>query len=122
MEIITGRERRRHWSDEDKLRILEEAAALETSAAEVARRHDILPQQIYSWRRQFRVADHGSEETVSFLPVGLITDGAAPRRPKARRLSGSPIEIRLTNGRTLGVDPEMDTDSLRRLIRLVEGA
>ena len=48
MEIITGRERRRRWSDEEKLSILEEASRSGVSAASVARRHDILPQQCQS--------------------------------------------------------------------------
>ena len=52
MEIVTGRERRRRWSEEDKLEILQEAATSGLSIAEVARRHDVVPQQIYIWRRQ----------------------------------------------------------------------
>jgi transposase len=52
MEIVTGRERRRRWSEADKLDILREAATRGLSAAEVARRHDVVPQQIYIWRRR----------------------------------------------------------------------
>jgi transposase len=44
---ILGLERRRTWSDEDKLRILAEADAPEISIASVARRHDLCPQQLY---------------------------------------------------------------------------
>jgi len=43
MEIMTGRERRRRWSVEAKLSILQEASRPGISAAAVARRHDILP-------------------------------------------------------------------------------
>ena len=77
MEIITGRERRRRWSDDEKLRILEQASSPDVSAAEVARRHDILPQQVYTWRRQFRAAHPVSSETISFLPLGVMADDAA---------------------------------------------
>jgi transposase-like protein len=52
MEIVTARKRRRRWSEGDKLEILQEAAASGLSVAEVARRHDVVPQQIYIWRRQ----------------------------------------------------------------------
>jgi transposase len=51
MEIVTGRERRRSWSDEKKLQILREVATSGLSVAEVARQHDVMPQQIYVWRR-----------------------------------------------------------------------
>jgi transposase len=122
MEIITGRERRRHWSTEEKLRILEEASTPEASAAEVARRHDLLPQQIYTWRRQLR-ADHSvPHETVSFLPVDLRADAAAPGKPAPCPSPPGQIEIGLTNGRTLRIDIGVDVDVLRRLIRVVEEA
>jgi transposase len=52
VEIWTGRERRRSWSDEQKLQILREAAS-SLSVSAVARKHDVVPQQIYIWR--FRV-------------------------------------------------------------------
>ncbi|MCA1371901.1 transposase [Bradyrhizobium sp. BRP14] len=52
VEILTGVERRRVWTDEDKLRILEEVGTSGSGVAEIARRHDILPQQIYTWRKK----------------------------------------------------------------------
>jgi transposase len=52
VEILAGRERRRFWSDEQKRAILEEASTSGSTMADVARRHDIVPQQIYTWRRQ----------------------------------------------------------------------
>ena len=48
VEILSGRERRRFWSDEQKRAILDEAAASGLTLADVARRHDIVPQQIYT--------------------------------------------------------------------------
>ncbi|MBD8892469.1 transposase [Roseibium litorale] len=50
---MTGRERRRRWSDEHKLWILEEVVTSRLSVTEITRRHDVLLQQIYGWRRQF---------------------------------------------------------------------
>lgn len=44
VEILMGVERRRNWTDEQKLRILEEVASSDQG---IARRHDVLPQQIY---------------------------------------------------------------------------
>lgn len=73
MEILTGVERRRDWSDEEKLSILQEAAEPNAKIADVARRHDIKPQQIYTWRRKFAAGQ--AEPLVSFLPVALIATG-----------------------------------------------
>ena len=41
LEIISGVERRRRWSDADKLRIVAEADEPGARVAEVARRHEI---------------------------------------------------------------------------------
>ena len=56
MTLITGAERRRRWSDEDRARIL--AAVEEPGAvvAEVARREDICTSLVYQWRRDARAA------------------------------------------------------------------
>lgn len=50
-EILVGPERRRRWSAEEKARIVAEASAPGATVAEVARRHDVSRNLIYSWRR-----------------------------------------------------------------------
>ena len=56
MTLITGEERRRRWSDEERARIL--AAIDEPGAvvAEVARRADVCTSLVYKWRREARRA------------------------------------------------------------------
>ena len=50
LEILTGVERRRGWSEEQKRAILLEVATSGLGVSAVARQHDILPQQIYVQR------------------------------------------------------------------------
>lgn len=129
MEILTGVERRRDWSDEEKLSILQEAADPDARIADVARRHDIKPQQIYAWRRKLAV--ERAEPVVTFLPVALIgteTSDEAERpasvdKPAAKR-SARPmrIEIGCTGGRVLKVEANIAADVLKALIRSVEDA
>ena len=54
MTLITGGERRRRWSDEERAPIL--AAIKEPGAvvADVARRADICTSLVYHWRREAR--------------------------------------------------------------------
>ena len=54
MTLITGEERRRRWSDEDRDRIL--AAINEPGAviADVARRADVCTSLVYKWRKEAR--------------------------------------------------------------------
>lgn len=143
LEIFTGTERRRRWPEADKLTVLEEASTPGVSAASVARRHDILPQQIYRWRRQFGWGRHGevrevrapvSPPPVSFMPLELVASGptAEPERPRSAMSASHRsrdagrgerfVEVVLSNGRCLRVCPAIDEAALARLIHVVEGA
>ena len=52
--VLTGPERRRRWSDEQRFSILAEAFAAGACVADVARRHDVSTGLIYTWRRKLR--------------------------------------------------------------------
>lgn len=132
VEILTGVERRRVWTDEDKLRILEEVEASGSGVAEIARRHDILPQQIYTWRKKLgRDIRSTGGSGVTLLPVALIgpdseseTDRAvAAEKVAAKRPAKlSRIEIGCKGGRVLKVDASIAPETLKALIRSVEEA
>jgi transposase len=68
--VITGPERRRRWSAEQKRAIVAESLAPGAVVTEIARRADICPGQIYRWRREVRSGR-------GFAPVliGLVGDG-----------------------------------------------
>jgi transposase len=51
IEIIAGRERRRRWSGEAKLGIVEETLTSGDRVSAVARRHGVAPNLLYRWRR-----------------------------------------------------------------------
>lgn len=61
MTVFGGPERRRRWSDEDRLQILAEAFAPGAFVAQVARRHDVSTGLIYTWRRKLRRQAVGSD-------------------------------------------------------------
>jgi len=130
VEILTGVERRRGWSDDQKLAILDEVASTGLGVSAIARRHDILPQQIYTWRRQFRAALGAGRTAPMFLPVTVVAaesveqvraEPQAAREKTAAGRSGR-IEIRCKGGRVLKVEASLDAELLRGLIRSVEGA
>ena len=131
VEILTGRERRRQWSDGQKLSILEEVVTSGLPVAEIARRHDVLPQQIYGWRRQLTKSvdvddDMEARKAPTFLPVTVVTpepeaSTLSKPKPSATRRTGR-VEIRCKGGRTLKVDAGLDREALQMLIRSVEEA
>ena len=55
--VFSGPERRRRWSDEERLQILSEAFAPGVRVADVCRRHDISSGLIYTWRRKLLDAE-----------------------------------------------------------------
>lgn len=59
VEVITGPERRRRWSDEQKRAIVSASFAPGAVVSEVARRADVSSGQIYRWRQEFRAAAAG---------------------------------------------------------------
>ena len=125
MEILTGVERRRRWSSEEKLEILREASAPGSSVGAVARRHDISRSQIYQWRRAFRSGKLRSESfaVVDFLPVEVCDDNedeapSVDETPSADIM----ISIELRHGRTLRFSSNLPCHEIRRLVAAVESA
>jgi len=64
ISVLTGPERRRRWSEDERHRIVAEAFAPGACVAQVARDHDISTGLIYTWRRRLRqdLADQGFVE------------------------------------------------------------
>lgn len=123
---ILGLERRRRWSDEEKLGIVLSVGVAGATVTQVAQRHEVTRQQLYAWRHELKKKGLLSPlpETV-FLPVELsapaelavpsLAEDLTPQRPAL-------IELQLANGRCLRFDPMLDTTTLTRLIRVVETA
>jgi transposase len=69
VEVISGRERRRRWNEEQKRAIVAEAFAPGASVSAVARRTDIGTGQIYRWRRELWGAEAGFAAVVVSPPL-----------------------------------------------------
>ena len=72
IEIISGHERRRPWSEEQKQAVLAAAFAPGAVVRDVARKTDIQPSLIYRWRRQqcakFQMSGFSQVKIVEALP------------------------------------------------------
>lgn len=68
VEVITGTERRRRWSDEQKQAIVVESLAPGAVVSEVARRADVRPSQIYRWRQELRAVPNGFAQVLIAPP------------------------------------------------------
>ena len=83
VEVITGAERRRRWSEEQKRAIVAESLAPGAIVREVARRADVCPGQIYRWRQEFRTVADGFAQVLIAPPETPVAgpDGAAGGEP-----------------------------------------
>ena len=70
IEIITGRERRRRWSTEEKRRIVMESMERGAVMRAVAARNGICESLLYAWRRQMRDGTLRESETPGSFRFG----------------------------------------------------
>jgi transposase len=113
LEIVdTGR--RRRWSDEAKVRIVEESLSGSRLASATARRHGISNQLLFSWRKAYRAGRLGA-------PAGFVPATIVPERSEKSAGSGhGRIEIVSANGRRVLVDGDVEVGALLRILRGLE--
>jgi transposase len=134
VEIITGAERRRRWSDEEKLQLVSEACRPGHSVSQVARQRGINASQLFGWRREALakglITDNRSAPALAFSPVEVAEEPATPdsgeevrptRRRKATRTLGT-IEIDLKSGDRVRVEGCTDAGLVARIISVLRRA
>ena len=80
IEVITGRQRRRRWTAEEKARIVAESLEADANISDVARRHGVARGLLTIWRRQLSSGGGRHEPVQSFAavkidPVAPVSDG-----------------------------------------------
>lgn len=83
VEVLTGPGRRRRWSDEAKVRVVAETLQAGAVVAEVARRWQVCPQQVFTWRREMRCGASGLPDFVPIVaepPVAVLNGQPQPQR------------------------------------------
>lgn len=97
--------RRRHWSDTDKIRIVEESFLGHRQVAATARRHGVSRSLLTIWRRQYRAGELGIETPPSFIPLAVspIAPAAVPATAQEapRNIRDVQLGVVLRNGRRL---------------------
>ena len=136
---LSARGKYRRHSEEEKRRIVAETYAPGTSVAVVARRHDVNANQVFTWRRQYRRGELGSESAL--VPVGVIGAGGIVSRisdltkPQPARLSETPtesgpsvvttpkqpkkIEVELRDGTKIRIDADVKGSALQQVLKLI---
>ena len=93
VEVLTGPRRRRDWSEDDKARAVAESCAPGVVVSEVARRWQVSPQQLFTWRRRARAAARraATAGALSFVPI--VADAPAPAAELDRPQAAIEVEV-----------------------------
>jgi transposase len=124
IEIINGREGRRRWGVEEKLRIVAESHEPGATVGAVAARHDVYPSLLRAWRRQVRDGYLAAAQAQHFVPVRL-TDPPSPMSATAAtantHAASDTIEIVLRDGSRVRVGSGVNLSALRRVVTALRG-
>ena len=96
VEVITSVQRRRRWTPEQKLAIVEETYQPGMSVSLVARRHGIAPNQLFDWRRlagQGALTAAGAGEEV--VPASEYRQAQQQIRELQRLLGKKTMEVEI---------------------------
>jgi transposase len=109
--------RRRRWTTEAKLRIVEESFAGWRQASATARRHGISNSLLFAWRKGYRAGTGVGAVPSGFMPAVVVEE-----RPAATPPAPSRIEIVTPNGHRLFVDAGVDEAALARVLAVLARA
>ena len=133
IEVITGRERRRRWTADQKREIAAESLQPGVSPVMVARRHGISSGLLYTWRQRLLCGALGAvaDTKPRFVRVDVVAgppqlEAATPAAPQLAP-SATPlvsptagpdgrIEIMLLGGAKVRVDAQVNEVALRRVL------
>lgn len=115
MDVIPAGPARRQWSAEAKARII--AASFEPGAniAEIARNHELLPQQLYAWRHDSMRTQRLACEPLGFVPA-IVDDPTGT----ALVASGSDDIVIRTGALAIHVSPGVSAEHIARVLTAVK--
>lgn len=124
LEVITGTGRRRRFSGDFKARVVEETLVVGAVISDVARRHGLTPQQVFTWRRQARHSMAGAENAPPhFVPAVVEAAPAARVRRRKRTQRGEPvsglIEVEIS-GMTVRIGRGADARTVAAVLRALQ--
>jgi len=114
LDVILAPGGRRRWTPEAKNRIIAESLEPGANVSEVARRHGIVPQQLYTWRRCLRER----AEAMSFVPA-VVERGDGERAVGSLAPASGQIVIE-TGTLMIRVPSDVSADHIERVLLAVQ--
>ena len=107
--------RRRYWTRDEKRRIVLESLEDGASAADVARRHDVNANLLFTWRRQLGMEPHEPKKIAPILPVTIVSEAAVPDASFSE--TAGRMEVVLSEGDRIIVWGDVEPAALSRVLK-----
>jgi transposase len=107
--------KRRSWTRDAKRQIVEESLQDGSSIAEVARRHDLNANLLFTWRRQLGLEAIEPNDLTQLLPVSIASEAMEERASE----SCGQMEILLCGGERIIVWSDVETAALSRVLKVL---
>jgi transposase len=127
LEVFTGAGRRRSWTSEKKASIVAESFVEGATACQVARRHGLTPQQLFTWRREVRRRLAASGDIVPRFVPAVVDPPPKPAgkrgKPRSRRRGDAlgVIEVEI-DGVTVRVGRGAETKTVAAVLRALKAS
>ncbi len=108
IETVGGK---RRWTPEARARIIAESLEPGANVSEVARRHGMYPQQLYTWRRGLRER----AEAMSFVPAMVERENAGALPGPPSQSAGGQIVIE-TGTLSIRIPCDVSADHIERVL------
>jgi transposase len=106
--------KRRSWTRDEKRQIVEESLQEGASIAEVARRHELNANLLFTWRRKMDVEAPALNEPMPILPVTITSESVAEERCST---AAGQMEIVLPGDDRIIVWADVETAALTRVLK-----
>lgn len=121
-EVLTGPERRRRWSSEQKADIVAQTLAAGAKVGEIAQRYGISRGLLYTWRREAGRCSAASQ-LPNLVPVVMTGGDAAPSvAGRGQVATAGVIDISLPGGIRVRVRGGVEESALRTVLGALRSA
>ncbi|WP_341351589.1 IS66-like element accessory protein TnpA [Paracoccus fontiphilus] len=113
--------RRRQWSDEDKVRIVEESLLGYRQGSATARRNGLSRSLLSIWRREYRHRTLGCTDVgEGFVPLVIEGTESEPTDMRPQGSGDNRIDITLTKGRSMTIPAPPAPSHLAALLTVLD--
>ncbi|QXX76693.1 transposase [Methylovirgula sp. HY1] len=113
-DFVPGGRKRRSWTRDEKRRIVEESLQDGASIAEVARRHELNANLLFTWRRKMGIEPTEQPVPMEIVPVTIARGLAGEEH--CPDVAGQ-MEIILAEGERIIVWADVETAALSRVLK-----